>query len=529
MAHPTDVPTLTGEAVVLRALDTADVTRIVEQCNDEDTLQWTTIPRPYTTDDAHTFLASVQSAWRTGSGLLGFAIEARETPGVYLGTISLEPSSPSVAEVGYVLHPDGRGRGLATDALKTVCQWWFENGGTAVTWKAYVGNVGSLASALKVGFTLDPGTRRSGGVTHDGLPTECYTGSLRAGEPMERQVRIIKPEVLSGEGLVLRPWRDDDVMFVEAPNTPAHFVPPGATPTRETFASWLARRRATNLRGEGVNWAITDAESGQVFGDVLLFGRDFPAAVELGYFVFPSAAGKQVASRAATLVSDWALASPDDGGLGAKCVTASYMVDNYASGRVLSRAGFHPTGQAFLPGGFGDGTASTLLTMQRTTHDEFPVTVTAATPADWRRLRALRVRSLAEDAASFGGRLSDTLTYDDAEWQNRLARPGHFMAVQAGLDVGLIRVAEADDNPTLWHVFCMWVDPTMRGRGVAADLLDAGEHLARARGATHMELGVMESATAARGMYASCGYQEVGTDGGCGGASCDIIMRKALA
>ena len=47
MPYPDDAPHLTDGRVTLRALHVDDALRVVEQCNDPESITWTTVPRPY--------------------------------------------------------------------------------------------------------------------------------------------------------------------------------------------------------------------------------------------------------------------------------------------------------------------------------------------------------------------------------------------------------------------------------------------------------------------------------------------------
>jgi ribosomal protein S18 acetylase RimI-like enzyme len=52
----------------------------------------------------------------------------------------------------------------------------------------------------------------------------------------------------------------------------------------------------------------------------------------------------------------------------------------------------------------------------------------------------------------------------------------------------------------------LYVVPERRGRGLGRALLDASMELARARGATHIDLGTSEDDTEALGLYESAGF-----------------------
>lgn len=85
---------------------------------------------------------------------------------------------------------------------------------------------------------------------------------------------------------------------------------------------------------------ITEAASGQVIGCIGIDSHDEQVdAVELGYWVARSHWGRGVATEAGRAVIEIARA------LGHRRVIASHFLDNLASGRVLEKIGFEPTGR----------------------------------------------------------------------------------------------------------------------------------------------------------------------------------------
>ncbi|MFE9322845.1 GNAT family N-acetyltransferase [Nocardia sp. NPDC052278] len=54
--YPDEVPLLTDGMVTLRAHQQEDLDAMVEQCRDVEMLRYTTVPRPYSRDDAAEYL-----------------------------------------------------------------------------------------------------------------------------------------------------------------------------------------------------------------------------------------------------------------------------------------------------------------------------------------------------------------------------------------------------------------------------------------------------------------------------------------
>lgn len=116
--HPWfDVPRLAGERVVLRRHRPEDAGRVHEAASDERTQRWlATLPDPYTLEDAETFLAFRESEMAAGTGVSWMLADPGDDR--MLGTISLMHVEDGTAEIGYWAHPDARGRGLMTEAVR---------------------------------------------------------------------------------------------------------------------------------------------------------------------------------------------------------------------------------------------------------------------------------------------------------------------------------------------------------------------------------------------------------------------------
>lgn len=117
---------LRGESVVLRMFTPADASWIQAACDRPEMARFVPIlPSPYTLEDAEGFVAYTRREWEEGTGA-PFAIVALDNEPV--GSIALHFNSTDVAHagVGYWLRPEARGRGAATDALKTISGWAFD-------------------------------------------------------------------------------------------------------------------------------------------------------------------------------------------------------------------------------------------------------------------------------------------------------------------------------------------------------------------------------------------------------------------
>ena len=71
----TAAPTLTDGTVTLRAHRNTDVDAVVGQCQDEESLRWTTVPRGYTPEMAVEFIEGNARNWQDPEGTRSWAIE----------------------------------------------------------------------------------------------------------------------------------------------------------------------------------------------------------------------------------------------------------------------------------------------------------------------------------------------------------------------------------------------------------------------------------------------------------------------
>ena len=342
-------PRLTDGGVVLRGHSAADIPRIVEQCRAPESLRWTTIPRPYGTEQAEAFLALIAAGWAEPGGHRYWAIEDAAQPGVFMGTIDLRPRKGGSAEVGFGLHPQGRGRGLMSGALRLVADHWFASGGSQLTWWAERGNFASWRVAWACGFTM-AGTVPAYLASGDGRLTDAWVATLGAADAQEPATPWCEPPLLEAPdaGLRLRPWRDEDGDAMEDRNDPAHHMPVRGILDRATFPEWLLVRRERMSRGVGMSWCVADAGSDRALGEVVVFvheGTLDDDTAELGYQVVPSARGRGVASVAGRLAMAHAFAAKSAGGLGMRRIVAQTAEDNAASNGVLSALGFEIWGR----------------------------------------------------------------------------------------------------------------------------------------------------------------------------------------
>ncbi len=362
VVYPASVPELTDAHALLRAHRPQDAARMVEQSTDPESLAWTTVPRPYAERDAHEYLAHIEAQWNDPQGDRLWAVsDANDPAHPYLGTIDVRPRATGTMEVGFGLHPDARGRGLMASALRLVCQWWFDAGGTRVHWKAMRGNFDSWRVAWSCGFRMHGTVPELLPSAAEGRAVDAWVGSLGSDDVMEAVTPWQDPPVLASSaagGIRLRPWRDGDVAALEPRDQPAHHMPARGVLDADTFPEWLTTRRERMSVGMMLSWCVADAATDRALGEVLVFvteGTLDDDTAELGYQVLPSARRRGVATAAARLVCEHALTPRPRGGLGLRRLVAQTAEDNVASNRVLDGVGFTlwgtETAADALPGG----------------------------------------------------------------------------------------------------------------------------------------------------------------------------------
>ena len=361
-------PTLTDGVVTLRAHREDDVERCWEQCQDPISQAWTTVPIPYSRDDARRFVRDAMPGGWASDQEWGFAVEFE---GSYAGTVSLRNESDGRAEIAYGSHPDVRGRGVVERALRLLLDWGFapEPGGRglqSVIWWANVGNWSSRKVAWRLGFSFDGTVRRW--LPQRGALLDGWVGSLTRDD--ERQPRHAWLEVprIEGEKVRLRMHRDDDLDRMHAGATdPLTSYWLGRIPdpyTREQAADFLAHRSEGMAAGTDLHWMLAEAETDLLLGTVSLMHIN-EGMTEVGYWSHPEARGRGVMAEAVRMACRHAFIDTEDGGLGLHRVYATVAEDNVASRRVLEAAGFALIGterrSVLVRDGMHDGAAYELL------------------------------------------------------------------------------------------------------------------------------------------------------------------------
>jgi RimJ/RimL family protein N-acetyltransferase len=121
--RPPDPP-LADETIRLVPLTSAHEAGVAALVLDADVRRNTRVPTDAQPEFAATWLARYEEGWRDGSRA-GFAIETLDSEFLGLGMFVRLEQEGRQAEIGYVVGPAARGRGVATRALRLLTEWGF--------------------------------------------------------------------------------------------------------------------------------------------------------------------------------------------------------------------------------------------------------------------------------------------------------------------------------------------------------------------------------------------------------------------
>jgi RimJ/RimL family protein N-acetyltransferase len=144
---------LTDGRIRLRTPTPDDAAAITEACQDPEIARWTRVPTPYTEQDARDFVEYSDRARRAGQELVLLVVDPRTDE--LFGAVALHrvDDPDGVAQVGYWVTREARGRGVATAAVRLLAAWAFGGLGLSrLEVLTAVGNEASHRVAERSGF-----------------------------------------------------------------------------------------------------------------------------------------------------------------------------------------------------------------------------------------------------------------------------------------------------------------------------------------------------------------------------------------
>ncbi len=328
---------LTAGRLHLRPWRAGDADAVLAACQDSGIQRWTTVPCPYTAEHARSFVRDeAPRGWADGTDY-GFAVCDSRT-GDLLAAVAVRRRAATVSwDVGYWTVPAARGRGVMSEALGVLCRWAYaELGAQRIEWHAEVGNWASRRVAEKAGFLLE-GVQRAG-LPGRGGPVDAWCAARLATDSGQDTRRLPACPALTDAVVTLRAWREQDAAdLVRGYDDPERALwLPGPVPYGLADAqAYLTRVAAEPYDGTGLPLAVVDDGGALVGGVHLHLTQRLSGIGEIGYWTAAGARGRGVASRAARLLSDWALTE-----LGLRRVGVLADPRNVASQRAAQKAGF---------------------------------------------------------------------------------------------------------------------------------------------------------------------------------------------
>lgn len=140
---------------------------------------------------------------------------------------------------------------------------------------------------------------------------------------------------------------------------------------------------------------------------------------------------------------------------------------------------------------------------------------------EWKPLRCLM---LAESPEAFNTHLTEILYQPDEYWIERAKKVTTLVLSQDGKDLGTIgvtleepvesgggvaaeKIIAVGENELVYRLISFWIHPKHRGQGFSKALMEAGEGIAREKGASRIRLEAMKENIRAIRLYEAQGYR----------------------
>jgi RimJ/RimL family protein N-acetyltransferase len=125
VALPTPDPQLQDDLIRLEPLALAHLTELLLLAEDPDVTRFTRVPADADETFARGWIRRYQGGWQDGSSA-GFAIRGHDAAFLgFAGVVDLDLEHRE-GEIGYMVTPSARGRGIAPRAVELLTRWGFD-------------------------------------------------------------------------------------------------------------------------------------------------------------------------------------------------------------------------------------------------------------------------------------------------------------------------------------------------------------------------------------------------------------------
>jgi GNAT superfamily N-acetyltransferase len=154
--------------------------------------------------------------------------------------------------------------------------------------------------------------------------------------------------------------------------------------------------------------------------------------------------------------------------------------------------------------------------------------VRRARPEDWPGIRDIRLRALRDAPSAFSATYEAASGLAPSDWRGWTTGEGWSGQVATFVAERILDTTAAPAAPTVFdamatgvvfesepaigHLFAMWVDPSVRGTGVAQELVQAVVEWARDRGVDELRVSVTDGNGRAEALYTHAGFVRTGDD-----------------
>jgi RimJ/RimL family protein N-acetyltransferase len=154
-SSPVARPTLQDDTIRLVPLTVDHEPGVAALVQVDDVRTYTRVPTDPPPGFAAAWLARYEDGWRDGSRA-GFAIETHDGEFLGLGMFVSSEAEGQQGEIGYVVGPFARGRGVATRTLQLLTDWGFSQlGMQRIELWIDTANSGSERVAERAGYVLE--------------------------------------------------------------------------------------------------------------------------------------------------------------------------------------------------------------------------------------------------------------------------------------------------------------------------------------------------------------------------------------